>query len=126
MLDELRTLVLQGVEPRPDGLEKAPTADSLALAEKLLLSLPDGMALPSVGIPDDGEVTFSWRAVDNNGERWSAGLAVAPNMEVEGFVRSRTNNHTEAGFLVERGDDLLELPNEMVEALQRHWGGVCA
>ena len=61
LLDELRKLVLRGVEPRPDGLECSPTEHSLAVAEQLVLSLPDDVAMPSASLPDDGEITFAWR-----------------------------------------------------------------
>lgn len=87
LLDDVRKLVLRGVEPRPDGLHCGPSAASLAIAEQLISSLPDDVTMPSVSLPDDGEITFSWQATDEAGERWRAVLAIAPDSELECFVR---------------------------------------
>ena len=121
LLDDVRKLVLRGVEPRPDGLERSPTEHSLAVAEQLVLSLPDDLAMPSASLPDDGEITFSWQTVDNQGERWRAVLAIAPDSEVECFVRRRTKNRPVAHFRTDAGVEQFGLPDDIVNALRTHW-----
>ena len=121
LLDDVRKLVLRGVEPRPDGLERSPTEHSLAVAEQLVLSLPDDLAMPSASLPDDGEITFSWQTVDNQGERWRAVLAIAPDSEVECFVRRRTDNRPVAHFQTDAGIEQFGLPDRIVDALRTHW-----
>ena len=121
LLDDLRKLILQGVEPRPDGLECSPTEHSLAVAEQLVLSLPDDLELPSASLPDDGEITLSWQALDNQGERWRAVLAIAPDSEVECFVRRRTDHRPAARYRTKAEAGPLTLPDHIVNALRSHW-----
>ena len=120
LLDDLRILVLQGVEPRPDGLERSPSAESLAVAEKLLCWLPDDIELPTACLPDDGEITFSWQTSDGEPEDWRAMLAISPDLEVECFVTRSSENPT-AHFIVENGADIVDLPTEIEEALRARW-----
>lgn len=120
LLDDLRILVLQGVEPRPDGLERSPSAESLAVAEKLLYWLPDDIELPTACLPDDGEITFSWQTSDDEREDWRAMLAISPDLEVECFVRRSSENPT-AHYIEEDGADIIELPAEIEEALRARW-----
>ena len=121
LLDDLRKLVLRGVEPRPDGLECSPTEHSLAVAEQLVLSLPDDVAMPSASLPDDGEITFAWQALDDQGERWRAVLAIAPDSEVECFVRRSTDHRPATHFRTRAGVGPLSLPDYIVSALRVHW-----
>lgn len=121
LLDDVRKLILQGVEPRMDGLHNSPTAASLATAEQLISSLPDDVARPSVSLPDDGEITFSWQAVDETGERWRAVLAIAPDSEVECFVRRRQDHKPTVHFREEAGAAPFALPSDIVRALRSHW-----
>ena len=121
LLDDLRKLILHGVESRPDGLECSPTEHSLAVAEQLVLSLPDDLELPSVSLPDDGEITLSWQALDNQDERWRAVLAIAPDSEVECFVRRHTDNRPVAHFRTNAGVGPFGLPDDIVNALRTHW-----
>ena len=121
LLDDLRRLVLHGVEPRQDGLECSPTEGSLAVAEQLISSLPDDVAMPSVSLPDDGEITFSWQAVDDAGEQWRGVLAIAPDSEVECFVRRRSDHRPAAHFRAEGGVVPLELPDHIVSIVCAHW-----
>ena len=121
LLDDLRKLILRGVEPRPDGLECSPTEHSLAVAEQLVRSLPDDVAMPSASLPDDGEITLSWQAVDDQGERWRAVLAIAPDSEVECFVRRRTDHRPAAHFRTRAEAGLLALPDQIVNALRSRW-----
>ena len=121
LLDDLRKLILHGVESRSDGLERSPTEHSLAVAEQLVLSLPDDLELPSASLPDDGEITLSWQALDNQGERWRAVLAIAPDSEVECFVRRRTDNRPVAHFRTNAGVGPFGLPDHIVDALRTHW-----
>ena len=120
LLDDLRILVLQGVEPRPDGLERSPSPESLAVAEKLLCWLPDDIELPTACLPDDGEITFSWRTGDSEHEGWRAMLAISPDLEVECFVRRSSEDPT-AHFVEQNGADIIELPAEIAEALRARW-----
>lgn len=120
LLDDLRILVLQGVEPRPDGLERSPSAESLAVAEKLLYWLPDDIELPTACLPDDGEITFSWRTSDDEREGWRAMLAISPDLEVECFVR-RSSENPAVHFIEENGADIIDLPAEIEEALRARW-----
>lgn len=120
LLDDLRILVLQGVEPRPDGLERSPSAESLAVAEKLLYWLPDDIELPSACLPDDGEITFSWQTNDSERDGWRAMLAISPDLEVECFVRRSSEDPT-AHFIEKNGADIIELPAEIEEALRARW-----
>jgi len=120
LLDDLRILVLQGVEPRPDGLERSPSAESLAVAEKLLYWLPDDIELPTACLPDDGEITFSWQTSDSDRGGWRAVLAISPDLEVECFVRRSSENPT-AHFIEENGADIIELPTKVEEALRARW-----
>ncbi len=122
LLDDLRWLVLQGVAPRQDELERNPTADSVALAERLVLSLPDDIAMPKVCLPDDGEITFSWKAVDGDGVRWRALLAVGRDLDVECFVRRSADHLPQVHFADDCGVDMICLPDDMVAALRAHWG----
>ena len=122
LLDNLRWLVLQGVAPRQDALERNPTADSVALAERLVLSLPDDIAMPEVCLPDDGEITFSWKAIDSGGVRWRALLAIGIDLDVECFIRRSAEHQPEAHFTDDCGADLTGLPDDIVAALRRHWG----
>ena len=122
LLDDLRKLVLRGVEPRPDGLECSPTEHSLAIAEQLVLSLPDDVAMPSASLPDDGEITFAWQAVEDRGERWRAVLAIAPDSEVECFVRRSTDHRPATHFRTRTGVGPFGLPDDVVSALRAHWG----
>lgn len=119
LLDDLRILVLRGVEPRPDGLERSPSAESLDVAEKLLYWLPDDIELPTACLPDDGEITFSWRTSDER-EGWHAMLAISPDLEVECFVR-RSSENPMAHYIEEDGADIIELPAEIEEALRARW-----
>ena len=121
LLDDLRKLILQGVEPRPDGLECSPTEHSLAVAEQLVRSLPDDVAMPSASLPDDGEITLSWQAVDDQGEHWRAVLAIAPDSEVECFVRCRTDHRPAARYRTKAEAGPLALPDYIVNALRTHW-----
>lgn len=121
LLDDLRILVLQGVEPRPDGLERSPSAESLAVAEKLLYWLPDDIELPTACLPDDGEITFSWQTSDSEREGWRAMLAISPDLEVECFVRRSSESPTTAHFIEENGANIIELPAEIEEALRARW-----
>ena len=121
LLDDMRKLVLQGADPRPDGLECNPTEHSLAVAEQMVLSLPDDLEMPSASLPDDGEITLSWQALDNQGERWRAVLAIAPDSEVECFVRCRTKNRPVAHFRTNAGVGPFGLPDDIVNALRTHW-----
>ena len=121
VLDDLRGLVLQEVEPRADELERNPSAKSLAVAERLILSLPDDIAMPTVCLPDDGEITFCWQASDPNGENWRALLAIAPNSEVECFVRRCSDQRPMAHFFEHDGTDLVGLSAEIESALRSHW-----
>ena len=121
LLDDLRELVLRGVEPRADGLERNPTADSLAVAERLVLSLPDDVAMPSASLPDDGEITLAWQTVDDQGERWRAVLAIAPDSEVECFVRRRTDHRPVAHYRTNAEIVPHCLPDHIVNALRAHW-----
>lgn len=121
LLVDVRRLVQRGVEPRPDGLHRSPTAGSLAIAERLIASLPDDVATPTVCLTDDGEITFSWRAADDTGEHWRAVLAIAPDAEVECFVRRRSNHEPVDHFRTEDGVALFRLPDDIVDALRLHW-----
>ena len=121
LLDDVRKLVLQGVDPRPDGLEISPTAPSLTIAEQLISSLPDDVAIPSVCLPDDGEITFSWQIQDEAGERWRAVLAIAPDSEVECFVRKRGDDKPVAHFRTDDGVATFCLPDNILCALRAHW-----
>ena len=121
LLDDLRKLVGHGVEPRPDGLERNPTAHSLAVAERLVLSLPDDVAMPSASLPDDGEITLAWQTVDDQGERWRAVLAIAPDSEVECFVRRRTDHRPVAHYRTSAEVVPFCLPEHIVSALRAHW-----
>ena len=121
LLDDLRTLVLEGVEPRADGLERAPTADSLTLAERLLRWLPDDIDLPTVCLPDDGEITFTWQPAKSDGGDWRATLAIAPDLEVECFVRRRSDQAAAAHFNADDCSEINELPVEIEDALRAHW-----
>ena len=121
LLDDLRKLFLRGVDPRPDGLECNPTEDSLAVAERLILSLPDDVAMPSASLPDDGEITLSWQSVDNRGERWRTVLAIAPDSEVECFVRRRTDHRPVAHYRTNAGIAPFCLPDHIVNVLRAHW-----
>ena len=121
LLDDLRKLILRGVDPRPDGLECSPTEHSLAVAERLILSLPDDVAMPSASLPDDGEITLSWQAVDKQGERWRAVLAIAPDSEVECFVRRRTDHRPVAHYRTNAGNMPFCLPDHIVNVLRAHW-----
>lgn len=121
LLDDVRTLILRGVEPRLDGLHRGPTAASLAIAEQLISSLPEDVAMPSVSLPDDGEITFAWQAMDEAGERLRIVLAVAPDCEVECFVRRRTDRQPAAHFRTKDGADLFGLPENIVSALRDYW-----
>lgn len=121
LLDDLRKLILRGVDPRPDGLECSPTEHSLAVAERLILSLPDDVAMPSASLPDDGEITLSWQSVDNQGERWRAVLAIAPDSEVECFVRRRTDHRPVAHYRTSTGNVPFCLPDHIVNVLRAHW-----
>lgn len=120
LLDDLRILVLQDVEPRPDGLERSPSAESLAVAEKLLCWLPDDIELPTACLPDDGEITFSWQTSDGEHESWRAMLAISPDLEVECFVRRSSEDPT-AHFIEQNGADIIDLPAEIEEALRARW-----
>ena len=62
VLDDLLGLVLQGPGTRADELVRSPSADSVTVAERLIRSLPDDIAMPTVCLPDDGETTFSWQS----------------------------------------------------------------
>ena len=121
LLDDVRVLILQGVEPRPDGLHCSPTATSLAIAEQLISSLPDDVAMPSVSLPDDGEITFSWQTKDETGEHWRAVLAIAPDSEVECFVRRRTDRRPAVHFRTADGVAQFRLPDDVVSTLHMHW-----
>ena len=121
LLDDLRRLVLQGVEPRQDGLECSPTEGSLAVAEQLISSLHDDVAMPSVSLPDDGEITFSWQTVDDAGEQWRCVLVIAPDSEVECFVRRRSDHRPTAHFRAEGGVGPLKLPDDIVRMVRSHW-----
>lgn len=121
LLVDVRRLVLRGVEPRPDGLHRSPTAASLAIAERLIASLPDDVETPTVCLPDDGEITFSWQTADDTGEHWRAVLAIAPDSEVECFVRRRPDQHPVAHFRSEVGVALAGMPEDIVSALRSHW-----
>ena len=118
LLDDLRKLVLQGVEPRLDGLHCNPSAVSLEIAERLIFSLSDDVAMPSVTLPDDGEITFSWQTTDETGERWRTVLVIAPDAEVECFVRRRSDHQPAAHFRAEDGSTLLGLPDDIERALR--------
>lgn len=122
LLDNLHSLVRQGVAPRQDELERNPSADSVALAERLVLSLPDDIAMPDVCLPDDGEITFSWKTVDSDGGRWRAILAIGSDLDVECFVRRSADHQPEAHFTDDCGVHLTGLPDEIVTALRAHWG----
>ena len=98
LLDNLHSLVRQGATPRQDKLERNPSADSVALAERLVLSLPDDIAVPDVCLPDDGEITFSWKTVDSDGVRWCALLAIGSDLDVECFVRRSADHQPEVHF----------------------------
>ena len=121
LLDDLRKLILRGVEPRPDGLERNPTERSLAVAERLVLSLPDDVAMPSASLPDDGEITLAWDAVDDQGERWRAVLAIAPDSEVECFVRRCTDHQPVAHYRTSAENVPYCLPDHIANALRAHW-----
>lgn len=121
LLDDLRKLILRGVEPRPDGLQCSPKEHSLAVAEQLVRSLPDDVAMPSASLPDDGEITLSWQAVDDQGERWRAVLAITPDSEVECFVRRRTDHRPAARYRTKAEAGPLALPDHIVNALRLHW-----
>ena len=121
LLENVRKLVLQGVEARPDGLHRSPTGASLAIAERLIASLPDDVAMPAACLPDDGEITFSWRTTDDADEHWRAVLAIAPDSEVECFVRRRSDHRPVAHFRTDEGAALLGLPEDIVHALRSHW-----
>ena len=121
LLDDVRKLVLLGVQPRPDGLHINPTAASLAIAEQLISSLPDDVAMPSVSLPDDGEITFSWQTMDETGERWRAVLAIAPDSEVECFVRRSRDQKPTVHFQEEGGAAPFGLPSQVLSALRSHW-----
>ena len=121
LLDDLRKLTLRGVERRSDGLECSPTERNLSVAEQLVLSLPDDVAMPSASLPDDGEITLSWQAEDGHGERWRAILAIAPDSEVECFVRRRADHRPVAHFRANAGVRSFRLPDHIVSALRAHW-----
>ena len=121
LLDDVRKLVLRGVEPRPDGLHCDPSAASLAIAEQLISSLPDDVTMPSVSLPDDGEITFSWQATDEAGERWRAVLAIAPDSELECFVRRCRDHQAAVHFRTHDGTGLFGLPDDVETALRTHW-----
>ena len=122
LLDDLRKLILQGAEQRPDGLDSSsPTAASLAIAEQLISSLPDHVAMPSVCLPDDGEITFSWQTKDEVGEHWRAVLVIAPDSEVECFVRKRSDHKAVVHFRTEDGVATFGLPDKILHALHTHW-----
>ena len=121
LLDDVRKLVLLGVQPRPDGLHINPTAASLAIAEQLISSLPDDVAMPYVSLPDDGEITFSWQTMDETGERWRAVLAIAPDSEVECFVRRGRDHKPSVHFREEGGAAPFGLPSQVLSALRSHW-----
>lgn len=121
LLDDVRKLVLLGVEPRPDGLHCDPSTASLAIAEQLISSLPDDVTMPSVSLPDDGEITFSWQATDETGEHWRAVLAVAPDSEVECFVRRHRDHQAVVHFQTNDGTVLFGLPDNIETALRTHW-----
>ena len=121
LLDDVHKLVLRGVEPRPDGLHRNPTAASLAIAERLIASFPDDVAMPAVCLPDDGEITFSWRTTDDTGEHWRAVLAIAPDSEVECFVRRRSDHRPAAHFQTEDGAALFGLPGDIARTLRSYW-----
>ena len=121
LVDDLRLLVLVGVEPRADGLERVPSAQSLTVAERLLYWLPEDIVLPTVCIPDDGEITFSWQTNEIEGERWRAVLVVAPDLEVECFVRRCSDQKAAAHFIEDNGSEIIELPVEIENALRAHW-----
>ena len=121
LLDDVRQLVLRGVEPRPDGLHCGPSAGSLAIAEQLISSLPDDVTMPSVSLPDDGEITLSWQTTDDTGEQCRTVLAIAPDSEVECFVRRRLAHQLVVHFRTQDGAVLFELPNDIVKALRIHW-----
>ena len=121
LLEDVRKLVLRGVEPRSDELHCGPTSVSVAIAKRLISSLPDDVTMPSVSLPDDGEITFSWQTTDEAGERWRAVLAVAPDSEVEFFVRRRSNHQPAAHFRTEDGRALFGLPDSVQSALRTHW-----
>ena len=103
VLDDLRGLVLRGVEPRADELARNPSADSVTVAERLIRSLPHDIAMPTVCLPDDGEITFSWQSSEPDGETWRALLAIAPNLEVECFVRRCSDLRPVAHFFEHNG-----------------------
>ena len=121
LLDDVRKLVLRGVEPRLDELHCSPPSVSVAIAKRLISSLPDDVTMPSVSLPDDGEITFSWQTTDEAGERWRAVLAVAPDSEVEFFVRRRSDHRPAAHFRTEDGKALFGLPDEVESAQRTHW-----
>ena len=121
LLDDLRRLVLQGVEPRRDGLERSPTEGGLAVAEQLISSIHDDTAMPSVSLPDDGEITFSWQTADDADEQWRCVLAIAPDSEVECFVRRRSDHRPTAHFRAEGGGGPLKLPDDIVCMMRDHW-----
>ena len=121
LLDDVRKLVLRGVEPSLDGLHRGPTPASLAIAEQLVSSLPDDVTVPTVSLPDDGEITFSWQTTDETGERWRAVLAIAPDSEVECFVRRRSDHQPAVHFRTEDGMALFGLPDNIENALCAHW-----
>lgn len=121
LLDDVRKLALRGIEPRPDGLHCGPSTASLAIAEQLISSLPDEVTMPSVSLPDDGEITFSWQATDEIGERWRAVLAIAPDSEVECFVRRCRDHQAAVQFRTNDGTGLLGLPDDVETALRTHW-----
>lgn len=121
LLDNVRTLILRGVAPRPDELHRSPSAESLAIAEQLISSLPDDVTMPSVSLPDDGEITFSWQTTDETGERWRAVLAIAPDSEVECFVRRLQDHKPTVHFRKEAGAAPFALPSDIVSALRSHW-----
>ena len=121
LLDDVRKLVLRGVEPRPDGLHRSPSTASLAIAARLISSLPDDVTMPSVSLPDDGEITFSWQTTDETGERWRAVLAIAPGSEVECFVRRHRDHQATVHVRTSDGMALSRLPADMETALRLHW-----
>lgn len=121
LIEEIRYLVAKGSDVRPDGLEEQPTSESLALVEHWVESLPAGMALPDVCMPDDGEITLSWSVVEH-GERWRASLTVSPSMEAAGYVKCKERHFTEAYFDEDCAHGCLDLPADMMQALQNHWG----
>ena len=121
LLDDVRKLVLRGVEPRLDELHCGPTSVSVAIAKRLISSLPDDVTMPSVSLPDDGEITFSWQTTDEAGERRRAVLAVAPDSEVEFFVRRRSDHRPAVHFRTDDGKALFGLPDDVENALRTHW-----